>query len=470
MSLEDLLMTINTPSCLSLIQNKLNEINAKAVIVGGFVRDAIIGISQSKDIDIEVYGCLDIETIKVALSDLGSLHEVGKSFGVLKLDLDGYDIDVSLPRTESKTGSGHRGFSVDFTKVLDFKEAAFRRDFTVNSMGYDLTTKSLYDPYDGLHDIENRVIKVVDEISFQDDPLRVLRAVQFAARFGFDMEEKSLALCSQMMEQGCLDELPKERIFEELKKLLLRSKKPSKGFELLDAMGALFSEVKALQNVPQSAQYHPEGDVYIHTMMSLDKMAEFDIEDDRERLILMLAVLCHDFGKPISTHSVDGKIKAIGHEHTGLKPCETFLRYFTDEEALISDILPLVEHHLKPSIFYKDQSSDASIRRLSTKVSIERLIYVAKADFLGRTTKSAQSGIYEAGEWLSKKSEELKVLNSQPKALLLGRDLIKYGLTPSPAFKELLDDAYSAQLDGKFCDVEGANIWFDGYIQVKKKN
>ncbi len=447
------------PDSVHKISQKLNEIGAEGVVVGGYVRDKLAGTGESKDIDIEVYHINDLDLLKQTLSSITSVYEVGRSFGVLKMSFDGYDFDISLPRTESKTGRGHRGFSVTLESDLDFKQAARRRDFTINAMGYDISKQKLLDPFGGADDLADKILRVVDVKHFAEDPLRVLRAVQFAARFELTMDASSLTLCQKMVAEGMLDELPKERIFEELKKLLLQSRKPSIGFGLLDKMQALYPEIKALQNVAQNPHYHPEGDVYTHTMMSLDAMACLDVEEPKERLILMLAVLCHDFGKPATTQEIDGKIRSLGHEKAGLEPTRQFLERFSDEMKLVEAVLPLVEHHLKPSQFYADQSSDAAIRRLSTKVNMRRLIYVAKADFLGRTTPEALAGNYEAESWLLERCQALDVLHSRPKPFLGGKDLLALGLQPSPHFKEILDYAYDEQLKGSFYDRESALKW-----------
>jgi tRNA nucleotidyltransferase (CCA-adding enzyme) len=394
---------VQLPSAVLRISEVLQAIDAKAIIVGGYVRDSVLGVKQSKDIDIEVYHVSDIERLKSTLESLAPVYEVGRSFGVLKMDLEGYAFDISLPRTESKSGKGHRGFSVTFESGIEFSEAARRRDFTMNAMGYDIQQGLLLDPYKGQEDLSEKILRVVDPHSFIEDPLRILRAVQFAARFELTMEPNSLKLCQEMVASGMLKELAKERVFDELKKLLLKAKRPSIGFELLDEVGALFSEIKALQGVEQSSVYHPEGDVYTHTMMSIDAMDLNDIEDEKEQLILKLAILCHDFGKPATTKRIDGKIKSIAHETAGLTPTENFIKAISDETGLIEAVLPLVEHHLKPSQFFTANSGDAAIRRLSTKVNIERLIRVAKADFLGRTTKEAKEGVYAAGIWLKQR-------------------------------------------------------------------
>lgn len=442
----------------------LIDSGARPIVVGGYVRDFFMN-RESKDIDIEVYNISSLETLKSSLEQLGPVHEVGKSFGVLKIHLDGYDFDISLPRTEIKTAKGHKGFHIQTNGYLDFITAARRRDFTMNAIGYDVVTSSVIDPYNGQGDINKKIIRHVNDDSFVEDPLRVLRAAQFAARFDFKLDANTLKLCQNMVEEKMLNELPKERVFEEYKKLLLKANKPSLGFELLDELGALFPELKSLQGVIQDETYHPEGDVWTHTMMSLDAMTELKTGDNKRDLILLLAVLCHDLGKAEATEILEGKVTAIGHE-TMLKPTISLLDRLSNEKELCEKIQALVKTHLMPSQLYKQNSKDSAIRRLSTKANIENLVILAKADHFGRTTEEAKKREYPAGEWLLAKAQELNVQNEKPKALLQGRDLISRGMKAGPDFKKILDDAYEAQLEGEFYTHKEALVWLENYFSL----
>ncbi|SFV53949.1 tRNA nucleotidyltransferase [hydrothermal vent metagenome] len=432
------------------ISTKLKEHNAKAIVVGGSVRDHFLKL-PIKDYDIEVYGLENIEDLENILVQYGSVNLVGKSFGVLKFQYDGQEYDFSFPRSEQKTGIGHRGFDVSVDGAMSFKEASKRRDFTINAMGYDVEEELFLDPYNGQKDIENRLLRHIDDETFIEDPLRVYRAVQFSARFNYTLSEETFELCRSMVANGMLEELAKERIYVEFKKLLLKSPKPSIGFELMRELDILFyfPELKAIIDVPQPIKWHPEGDVWIHTMMCIDEMVKLFGENEKLNLKYILAVLCHDLGK--ATHTTieeDGRIRAIGHEKAGVKPTKDFLYRLTNEHDFIASILPLVEYHLKPTHFYAGNSGDKAIRRLATKVNIEELVVVAKADFLGRTTKESLAGIYHAGEWMLERAKNLKVSNRPLKKLLQGRDLIALGLEPSSKFKEILEVIYNLQLDG----------------------
>ena len=444
------------PTILENISDALEKKNAKAIIVGGSVRDHFLKL-PIKDYDIEVYGLESLEVLEKVLAAFGSVNLVGKSFGVLKFTYDGEEYDFSFPRLESKVSEGHRGFDVMVDGMLDFKTAAKRRDFTVNAMGYDVVEKVFIDPFKGLDDIKLKRLKHIDDDTFIEDPLRVYRAVQFSARFGFRLADETLVLCKNMVFKNMLEELPKERIYLEWKKLLLKAAKPSLGFVLMRELGIIqkyLPELDALIGIPQSPKWHPEGDVWIHTLMTLDVMARelktiSQTFNDKKKLMFMFAMLCHDLGK-VSTTSVDedGKIRAIGHEGAGVEPTKRFLYRLMDEDDFIKSVLPFVEHHLKPSQFYTANSKAGAIRRLATKVNIEDLVLVSKADFLGRTTKEALVGEYKAGEWLLQKASELNVINKPLEALIQGRDLIALGFTPSPQFKTILEQVYTLQLEG----------------------
>jgi tRNA nucleotidyltransferase (CCA-adding enzyme) len=438
------------PSIVKQISSELKEQDAKAILVGGSVRDHFLGL-PIKDYDIEVYGLHHLHQLEEILSQYGSVNLVGKSFGVLKFRYQEEEYDFSFPRVEKKIALGHKGFDVTCNGALSFKEAALRRDFTINAMGYDIEAQQFIDPYGGKNDIEEKVLKHINDQTFVEDPLRVYRAIQFSGRFEYELHERTLELCKQMVSDGQLDELPRERIYEEFKKLLLKSRKPSIGFELMKELGILeryFPELYAIIGVPQSEKWHPEGDVWIHTMMTLDQMAMLKTGDAKYDLKMMFAILCHDLGKATHTQITEEKISAIGHELAGLEPTEKFMYRLTDEHDFIREILPLVEHHLAPSIYFRSKAKDKTIRRLSTKVNIEELVRVARADFLGRTTEASLKGIYEAGDWLLEKSKTLNVKTKAPEPLLQGRDLIELGLTPSREFKVLLEEAYQAQLEG----------------------
>jgi len=229
--------------------------------------------------------------------------------------------------------------------------------------------------------------------------------------------------------------------------------------------------------VPQSPKWHPEGDVWTHTMMALDRMVEIlsaeseeSIGGKEQRLTLLMAVLCHDLGK--ATHTTvdeEGNIRAIGHEQAGIGPSRSLLSRLTNAHALVESVVPLVAQHLKPSQLYAGQAKAAAIRRLALEVNIEQLVLVAKADYLGRATTAAQSGLYEAGVWLVEQAAVLQVQHTPPQSLLRGRDLIELGLTPSVQFKKILDTVYAAQISGEVLCREDALRYASEIIHQEKQ-
>ena len=439
------------PQIITTISKELKKLDAKAIIVGGAVRDHFLEL-PNKDYDIEVYGLEKIETLERILLRYGSVNLVGKSFGILKFVYEAEEYDFSFPRREQKVSTGHKGFDVVCDGFMSFEEAALRRDFTINALGYDVEQEKFLDPFGAKEDMQSKTLRHINAKTFVEDPLRVYRAIQFSARLNYSLEEKTFILCREMVENGFLDELPKERVYTEFTKLLLKSKKPSVGFELMRKLRIIekyFPELHALIDVPQNPIWHPEGDVWIHTLMCVDKMVSLKRGDEKYDLKMIFAILCHDLGKATHTQVTPEKISAIGHELAGLKPTEDFMYRLTNEHDFIKSLLPLVEHHLAPSIYFRGKAKDSTIRKLATKVNIEELVTVARADFLGRTTEASLKGIYEAGDWLLKKAEKLDVYHEPLKPLFQGRDLIELGYTPSKEFKSLLNAVYNEQIEGR---------------------
>ena len=439
------------PSVLEEILKDLQKIGATPILVGGSVRDFFLNI-PIKDYDIEIFGINSLEIIQNCLEKFGSVKLVGKSFGVLTLKVNEYDFDFALPRTEIKIGNTHQDFEVITNANLSFKEAAIRRDFTINAIGYDFSKQEFLDPFNGINDLKNKIIKHINDTTFIEDSLRVYRAVQFASRFDFEIDENTKKLCKQIVLNGDLVHLPKERIYEEFKKLFLKSAKPSIGFELLRELGVLkyFQELEILIDCIQDPIYHPEGDVWIHTMMSLDELArilkEENIQDEYRKLYLFYGILCHDFGKPFCTKEIDGKITSFKHESLGIEPTINFLSKLTNERKFIEIVCSLVKNHLIPFQLYLAESSLKAIKRLSLKVNIEDLCLVCLADCLGRDIPDKDK-CYAATIWLLEKAKELEIHNEPIKALVQGRDLIALGFNPSQKFKEILDFAFDLQLD-----------------------
>lgn len=430
------------------------------IFVGGCVRDHLMG-RKSLDIDIELYHVSDVSELRNVLKEFGSLSEVGKAFGVFKLKIAHYTIDLSLPRTETSSGRGHCDFDVIIYEHIDFKDAARRRDFTINAIGFDPIQNRFLDPYNGINDIEDKQLRCVDPDTFVEDPLRVLRAVQFAARFEFSCDRDLLILCKTMVRNKDLEALPRERIFEEIKKLLLLSQKPSIGLDLLDQMDALefFAPFHLYKTTPQDSTSHPEGSLWVHTLMCIDTMASLRTGDLKKDLILMLAVLLHDCGKPSTTIIENGSINAPKHAAAGVPIAQAFIEKLTSDKALIKNVLPLVLHHGTPRKLFKTLSPASAVLKLSTETVISDLILVAQADFFGRSFVSEIPESFEAGEWLKNQAEKLGVLDSPPAPLVQGKDLIAMGFEPSKAFTTILTAVYNAQLDTFVTTREEALRW-----------
>ena len=448
------IITFNIPKILEQILKDLQEIGAKPILVGGCVRDYFLNIAI-KDYDIEIFEIDCFDTIEKTLQKYGSVKLVGKSFGVLTLRVDKYDFDFAMPRTEKKTGKSHQDFEITTNANISFKQAAIRRDFTINSIGYDYFKKEFLDPFDGINDLKNKLIRHINDETFIEDSLRVYRAIGFASRFDFKIEEKTKELCKQIISSDELEYLPKERIYEEFKKLFLKSSKPSIGFELIRELGVLkyFSELEVLINCIQDKEYHPEGDVWIHTMMCIDELAkifkEEKIENENRKLYLFYAVLCHDLGKPFCTKEINERITSYKHESLGIEPTISFLSKLTNEKKFIEIVCSLVKNHLARSQLYLVESSLKAIKRLSLKVNIEDLCLVCLADCLGRDIKDKDK-CNKATVWLLEKAKELEIHNEPIKELVQGRDLIALGFKPSKEFKEILDFAFDLQLDEHF--------------------
>ncbi len=459
---------INTPLVLEYILNDLLKSGIKPVLVGGCIRDHFLN-KTNKDFDIELFNTNSLEDVEKILKKYGNVKFVGKSFGVLILSVDNFDFDFALPRTEKKIGKSHKDFEVISDGFLSFEKAALRRDFTINAIGYDWEKKEFLDPFNGMQDLKNKVLKHIDDVSFCEDSLRVYRALQFVARFDLKLDIDTKKLCKKIVANGECEHLSKERIYEEFKKLFLKSKKPSKGLELLRDFGLLkyFEELQALISCEQDKEYHPEGDVWIHTLMSVDELAKIiqkeNIEDEYRKLYLFYAILCHDLGKPYCTKEINGRITSHKHEVLGIEPTISFLSKLTNEKKFIDIVCPLVKNHLAPFQLYLSQSSQKAIKRLSLKVNIEDLSLVCLADCLGRDIKDKDK-CYKAVAWLLEEAKKLEIHNEPIKALVQGRDLIALGLKPSKEFKCILDFAFDLQIDKNLSKKEIVEILVKKYI------
>ena len=450
---------IAIPPELIRILNETPELG-RSFLVGGCVRDALLGIPH-KDFDIEVFG-VSYEQLAQALTRWGKTDLVGRSFGVVKLRLGQFVFDFTIPRRDSKVAPGHKGFEISFESNITPKDAASRRDFTVNALMFDPRTGGILDFFDGVNDLKSRVLRHTSE-AFVEDPLRVLRGMQFASRFRLEPAPETIALCKRIKDS--FSELPVERVREEWFKWAGQSEVPSIGLRFLVATEWIdhFPELKACIGTPQDKIWHPEGDVFVHTSHCCDALAQLSDwkgADLESRIVYMLTILTHDFGKPSTTskRKENGKTRIVspGHESAGVPIAEKFLERIGTPVSIRERILPMVGNHM---IHYQ-KTTDRAVRRLAHRLqpsTIEELCLIMTADRMGRpplppiVPKGAQELLIAA--------RNLQLESAAPKAILLGRHLIDLGMQPGPEFGRILNAAFDAQLEGAFFTLPEALEW-----------
>ncbi len=427
------------------VAQAVEQAGGKTYYVGGFVRDRLLG-KENKDVDIEVHG-IDVHTLESVLDGLGERLTMGASFGIM--GLRHYELDIAMPRSERAIGRGHRDFEVIVDPFIGPERAARRRDFTINALMEDVLTGEVLDFFGGVQDLKRGRIRHVDPTTFVEDPLRVLRATQFAARFGFEVAPKTRELCATMD----LAALPGERIFGELTKALLKAKRPSVFFEelrLMEQLGLWFPEAEALIGVAQHAAYHPEGDVWTHTMQVLDRTAELKGEA-KYPLGILLAAVCHDFGKAAVSQEVNGVMHAYGHETEGVPLASRFITRITREQKLVSYVRNMVELHMRPNQLVANGSKAKSYMHLfDASVCPEDLLLLAKADHEGRVSANGLDvpEDYAATEnRLRTMLAEYRRRMDQP--YVTGKDLVEAGFAPGLAFGEALSHAHKLRLAGR---------------------
>ena len=437
------------------IATRVRDAGGRTLIVGGWVRDRLLygPGHEPANVDLEVFG-LPGDRLRTVLETFGDVDAVGESFQVYKIGA----IDVSLPRRDSKAGRGHRGFVVTGDPDLTIAEAARRRDFTINAVSWDPLTGEYFDPCDGRGDLERRLLRVVDPQTFADDSLRVLRAVQLAARFDLTLDGASREMCRQIP----LDDLPPERVWGEFEKLLF-ARRPSIGFALAMELGVvarLLPELQALAGCPQEPGWHPEGDVWVHTLQVIDQ-ARTRIDDlpRPQQIAVMLGAVCHDLGKPATTAVIDGRIRSMDHEEQGVPPASALLERLNvrsiDAYDVRKQVLGLTAQHLKPGSWFKvrDEVGDGAFRRLAHKVDLELLARLAKSDCEGRSPGRFDCS---AMDWFLDRARALGVEHRPPVPILLGRHVLALGLTPGPRVGEILKVVYEQQMDGTVTTLDEA--------------
>ncbi|MBM3846259.1 MAG: HD domain-containing protein [Verrucomicrobia bacterium] len=460
MSLQTLEHSIALPPDLEEVLTS-SPVFARAYLVGGAVRDSLLG-SPVKDLDVEVFG-QELSAITAALERFGRVDQVGRSFGVLKLTTrTGQIYDFAVPRRDSKAGPGHRGFIAEPDPGIRFEDACARRDFTINALAYDPHRKLVLDSQGGLEDLKARRLRH-SSLAFVEDPLRVLRGMQIASRFELSPDPVTLELCRSI--RGTFHELAKERVREEWWKWASRSRRPSIGLRFLQDCGWLdhFPQLAAMQGVEQDPEWHPEGDVFTHTLHCCDAMVGLETwrqADEETRVALLLAILLHDTGKTTTTRreTRDGRDRVVspGHESVGAGVAEDFLRSMMTPNAMLARVPPLVANHMA----HLENPSDRAIRRLACRLmpeSIEALCAVMAADAMGRPPRPAVEP--EVVKVLRNRSAEMQLSQSAPKPILMGKHLIPLGVTPGEAMGLLLKEAFEAQLNGVFSNLDEALAW-----------
>jgi tRNA nucleotidyltransferase (CCA-adding enzyme) len=448
---------VNVPDDLAAILRETPELS-QSYLVGGCVRDALLGLPQ-KDFDIEVFG-ISYEQLAGALSRWGKINSVGRSFGVVKLSTaSGAVYDFTVPRRDSKIAPGHKGFEISFDPTITPREAASRRDFTINTLMFDPRSGGLLDYFNGGEDLRRRILRHTTE-AFVEDPLRVLRGVQFAGRFGLAGAPETIALSHQI--RGTYRELAVERIREEWFKWAAKSTLPSAGLRFLFETGWIehYPELHATICTPQDAEWHPEGDVFTHTCHCCDalvRLPEWQQADDESRIVLALAVLTHDVGKATTTVRVEreGRERIIspGHEDVGVALAESFLKRISAPQAIIERVLPLVQNHMA----HLHEPTDRSVRRLARRVApetIENLCALMTADAFGRPPRPQEAPAMVVS--LRQRASALNVKDRAPEPILKGRHLVEMGMSPGKEFGPILEAAYEAQLEGRIGDLAGA--------------
>lgn len=482
------------------IAQAIHEKGGRAFFVGGKNRNHFMkqmgypfAEKEDKDIDMEVY-FLPKEVLAQILSQFGEIDYVGRSFGVFKLKHT--NIDIALPRREVQAkilhnertiilphhidkveienmypnykikicpeeSFGHKDFIIVSDPFMSFKEAAERRDFTMNSIMVDVLSGEVLDPFNGVRDIKNRLIRATNPKAFVEDSLRVYRAIQFSARLNFHIEENTKRLCQQVD----LSSLPKERVYAELEKLLMKSEKPSIGLRYMEELGILRYHplLKTMVDCPQEPTHHPEGSVWNHALMVVDEAAKRKHES-KNPVSFMWAALLHDIGKPATTEARDGKITTYNHDKKGKELAVDYLKTITNDKRLISEVATLVEHHMKPILYYKskDNITDGAFRKLSTKVDLKELILLSTCDRLGRKnidTHKEESELL----WFKNRCSSLNILEEKPKPIITGKLLLTLGYKPGPRMGKIIKEAYQTQLEKNWDEKQLTEFIFNQY-------
>jgi tRNA nucleotidyltransferase (CCA-adding enzyme) len=460
---------------------RLADAGAKTFVVGGAVRDFCLthNTNSVKDVDFEVYG-LSYDDLLSVLSKYGKCDLVGKSFGVVKYTerASGKTFDFSIPRRDNKTGTSHKDFAITFDPTLTPKEAAARRDYTINSMMFDPLRCLLWDYYNGEADLRDRWLRHTTE-AFAEDPLRVLRGMQFSARFGMRLAPETAELCRSIADQ--YDTLPKERVWEEWHKWATRAEEPARLFDFLKDSGWVkhYPELEALQGVQQDPEWHPEGDVWVHTFWVVNAaglIAEREGLEGDDKAALLFTALLHDTAKPQTTvlREKHGKMRwtAYGHEEAGGPVARAFMERIGAPKALTEKVVALTVNHMKHIQFKDGVGGQAkNVRKLATNLgsaTIRELVLVMESDCSGRPPLPME--VPPTAAKMRDLAEANGCLDGPLVPCVKGQDLLDRGLTPGPAVGEWGKKAFEAQLNNVFSTREEALIWLERHLFGSQKH
>lgn len=466
-------LNINLPKQLKIILKSLKTDGFLPLLVGGCVRDSILGI-EPKDIDVEVIGCT-IDELEVKLSHFGKIDLIGKAFGIIKFKTEEIEVDFSVPRKENKIGIGHKSFSVSLNKMTP-KEAAERRDFTFNSLAFDPFKNEILDFFGGVKDINSKLIRHTSN-KFKEDSLRILRAMQFQSRFGFSIDKETKSEMKSMSDE--IKNLPIERISEEFMKWAIKGNHPELIFDFIkDAKLEWFlPELDILNSIEQDHIHHGEGNAAIHTQLCLKQIISICERENitgEDKAVLVFAVLLHDIGKATTTENIWVEkhnrevITSRNHEVVGANMAINLLQRIGIKHDLIVRIFPLVENHLAHiSLFHIDneKGKKSALLKLSRKLTpsnLNDLLLIIEADHFGRKLIDIDE---EHKFFESRKNHileiagSLNVVTKENSNILMGRHLIEMGMIPGILFGHILRTAQDAQDNLEFTNVEEAKEW-----------
>lgn len=446
---------VKIPQSLTNLLNQLLPLlpnNTEAVLVGGAVRDSLLG-KEPKDLDVEFFN-VQPEQLENALIQLKVKFDlVGKAYGSYLTSFEGDTFDLNLPRTETKNSVGYKGFEIAVDPTLSFEAAGRRRDLTINAIMWDLRNHIFIDPFNGIEDLQNKIFRPTSP-KFKEDPLRVLRVMQFLSRFeGFTCHEDLLDFSRDLLIEK--QHLVKERVWVEWEKMLIKGKDLVSAVNFLDTVKWIDKELFDLKIIQQDPIHHPEGDAETHTILVVQAAKDIAIREGLnhdETIQLVLAAFGHDFGKAVSTFvNEDGKIVSPGHADTSIPLAKTFLAKIGCPEKHIEPILSLIENHMAHLV---PVVTPRMVRRLNNKLvksgtTVKQLCLLIEADMSGRPPLPKLMP-QKAIDMLTI-FENLNIPADKPiAALVTGKDLIALGMKPGKEMGVLLDELYEAQLDGKF--------------------